>query len=39
MTRLATITWPKDAYRKRSASMLAGCMMKHASDYHMEADA
>lgn len=36
MTRLATITWPKGAYRKKSASMLAGCLMKHASDYHVE---
>ncbi len=35
MNRLATITWPKDAYRKKSAALLAGLLSRHAMDYHV----
>lgn len=33
MIRQATITWPKDAYRKRAASLLAESLKKHAASY------
>lgn len=33
MAREATIAWPKDAYRKKSALILADSLRKHASDY------
>lgn len=33
MSRLATITWPKDAYRKKSATSLTNWLIKYASDY------
>lgn len=33
MGRQATIAWPKGAYRKKSALVLADSLRKHASDY------
>lgn len=37
MSRLATITWPVDAYRKQSALELAKLLKIHAVNYHVEA--
>lgn len=34
MTREATITWPKDAYRKKSSLVLAEWLVRHAASYH-----
>lgn len=33
MARRATITWPKDAYRKKAATLLAGFLLLHAGAY------
>jgi LysR family cyn operon transcriptional activator len=35
MTREATIAWPRNAYRKRSALALAQSLVSHATDYHV----
>jgi LysR family cyn operon transcriptional activator len=36
MTREATIAWPRNAYRKRSALALAQGIASYATDYHVE---
>ena len=36
MTRLATVTWPKGSYRKKSALMLVNFLQANAKDYHVE---
>jgi len=36
MSRLATVTWPIDLYRKRSAVMLTQLLQAYAKDYHVE---
>lgn len=33
MTRRATITWPKDEYRKKAATLLVGFLLLHAAAY------
>jgi LysR family transcriptional regulator, cyn operon transcriptional activator len=35
MTRLATVTWFGDAYRKGAAKKLAAILAEHARDYHV----
>ncbi|WP_342088092.1 LysR substrate-binding domain-containing protein [Dyadobacter sp. OTU695] len=35
MVRRATITWPKDAYRKKAATLLAGFLLLHAAAYEL----
>lgn len=35
MSRMATITWPSDSYRKKSALSLSQILKSHAKDYHV----